>query len=92
MKIETIKQFKQLLSEDYYLNNSIKSSFSSNYEHACNNSINTANEVAAQYTYDDLVSGAFTEDIEYNINEIELKNTLIEMYGFTLAFAQSGLN
>jgi hypothetical protein len=92
MKIETIIQFKQLIDSDPHLSNVIKLSFSSNYEHACNNSINTANEVAAQHTYDDLISDAFTEDIEYNFNEEEFKDFLVEKYGFTIAFAQTGLN
>jgi hypothetical protein len=90
--IETIKQFNQLLNEDYHLNNSIKLAFLSNYEHACNNSINTANEVAAQYTYDDLISDAFTEDIEYNVDEEKLKEFLMDKYAITMAFTQSGLN
>jgi hypothetical protein len=90
--IETIEQFNRLLSEDSHLSYSIKSAFISNYELACNDSINTANEVAAQYTYDDLISDAFTEDIEYKVDEEKLKEFLVNKYGLTIAFIQSGLN
>jgi phosphosulfolactate synthase (CoM biosynthesis protein A) len=90
MKIETVQQLKELLIEDRGLNNVIKSAFFSNYEHASQNSINTANKVAAQYTYDDLISDAFTEDIIYEIDEKKVKEFFINEYGFTLAFIQSG--
>ncbi len=90
MKIETTQQLKELLVEDKRLNHCIKSAFASNYEHASQNSINTANEVAAQYTYDDLISDAFTEDITFEVDEKEVKEFFINEYGFTLAFVQSG--
>jgi hypothetical protein len=90
MKIENIQKLKEILSEDRDLNQSIKSAFASNYEHSSRSSINTANEVAAEYTYDDLISGAYSEDISFEIDENELKNFLIEEYGFTISFVQSG--
>ena len=90
MKIQNIQEFKELLSEDRGLNHFLMSAFASNYEHASQSSINTANDVAAEYTYDDLISDAFTEDISFEIDEKELKNFLIQKYGFTMAFVQSG--
>jgi hypothetical protein len=90
MKIENTQQLKGLLVEDKELNHCIKSAFASNYEHASKNSINTANEVAAEHTYYDLISDAFTEDIIFEINQKEVQEFLINEYGFTLAFVQSG--
>lgn len=90
MKIQSIQKFKDILSEDKFLNYSLKSAFASHYEHASQNSINTANEVAAEDTYYDLISDAFTEDISFEIDENELKDFLINEYGFSLAFVQNG--
>lgn len=90
MKIQNIQKFRELLSEDIGLNRSLMSAFASNYENASQSSINTSNEVAAEHTYYDLISDAFTEDISFEIDENELKNFLIQQYGFTIAFAQSG--
>jgi hypothetical protein len=90
MILRHIEEFIEILNEDRGLNNSIQSSFASNYEHAAKNSINTANEIAAQNTVDDLLSDAFTEDLIFQINEEKLKDLFIQRYGFTIAFAQSG--
>lgn len=90
MKIQNIQELKELLSEDRDLSHSLMSAFASNYEHASQSSINTANEIAAEHTYYDLISDAFTEDISFEVNEKELKIFLIEQYGFTIAFVQSG--
>jgi hypothetical protein len=90
MKMQNIQKFRELLSEDIGLNRSLVSAFASNYEHASQNSINTANEVAAEHTYYDLISDTFTEDISFETDENELKNFLIQQYGFTIAFVQSG--
>lgn len=48
------------------------------------------NKVAADHTYDELISDAFTENILFTIEESKLKEYLIDRYGFTLAFVQSG--
>lgn len=90
MKITNIQEFSEILAEDQVLNQSLRSEFASNYDCAADNNINTANEVAADHTYEALVSDAFTEGIEFDIDKTVLTEFLINQYGFAIAFVQSG--
>lgn len=91
MIINTHNEFVEFIQSDRHLHSFIRSGFASNYEHLFDTApMITLNELAADYTWDDLISNAFTEDVEFNNPVSEAKEYLIQKFGFTYALVQSG--
>ena len=89
--LETASSFRDFLTQDQPLDRTLSLAFAAHFEHAGKGlSVDKANIQAAKWLIWEMNGDAFTEDVRYPEGE-EMIQCLIELYGFTAAYVQSGM-
>ena len=90
--ISNTQELRELLKEEgqHTLEKAIKSAFYTSWEHYMRNgfTIQRANKEAATDIYIDLISDAFTEEVNFSISKKETEEDLLENMSITAAYVQ----